>query len=123
MTGQVKEDILSRFGELGVFVKEGKLQFNPKLLRGEEFLSEPKSFKYVAINNDVKTINLEAESICFTYCQVPIVYQLENKNGVLVSYNNNKVSEFDGLELDKTTSETVFKRTGDIDKIIVSLKK
>ncbi|MCC1483807.1 hypothetical protein [Winogradskyella immobilis] len=123
MTGQVKEDILSRFGELGVFVKEGKLQFNPKLLRGEEFLSEPKSFKYVAINNDVKTINLEAESICFTYCQVPIVYQLENKNGVLVSYNNNKVSEFDGLELDRATSETVFKRTGSIDKIIVSLKK
>ncbi len=25
MTGQVKEDILSRFGELGVFVSEGKL--------------------------------------------------------------------------------------------------
>ena len=25
MTGQVKEDILSRFGELGVFVKDGKL--------------------------------------------------------------------------------------------------
>ena len=33
MTGQVKEDILSSFGELGVFVKNGKLVFNPRLLR------------------------------------------------------------------------------------------
>ena len=38
MTGQVKEDILSRFGELGVFVKEGRLFFNPCLLRKDEFL-------------------------------------------------------------------------------------
>jgi hypothetical protein len=33
MTGQVKEDILSRFGELGVFVNEGCIHFNPCLLR------------------------------------------------------------------------------------------
>ena len=38
MTGQVKEDILCRFGELGVFVKEGKVGFNPKLLRRYEFV-------------------------------------------------------------------------------------
>ena len=44
MTGQVKEDILSRFGELGVFVKEGKLFFNPRLLRENEFLKDPSSF-------------------------------------------------------------------------------
>jgi hypothetical protein len=33
MTGQVKEDIISRFGELGVFVNLGKLYFYPCLLR------------------------------------------------------------------------------------------
>ena len=32
MTGQVKEDILSRFGELGVTVKNGQLSFDPVLL-------------------------------------------------------------------------------------------
>ena len=49
MTGQVKEDILSRFGELGVFVKDGKLLFNPSLLRKEEFLKESAIFKYTDI--------------------------------------------------------------------------
>jgi hypothetical protein len=37
MTGQVKEDILSRIGELGINVKDGKIIFNPRLLRRNEF--------------------------------------------------------------------------------------
>ncbi|MGB5499286.1 MAG: hypothetical protein WBM77_10190, partial [Maribacter sp.] len=54
MTGQVKEDILSRFGELGVFVTDGKIVFNPRLLRFEEFLKEPKVFKYVDLDKRAK---------------------------------------------------------------------
>ena len=38
MTGQVKEEILTRLGELGVLVKQGKLFFAPSLLRRDEFL-------------------------------------------------------------------------------------
>ena len=37
MTGQVKEDILCRFGELGVRVQQGQVSFRPTLLRDEEF--------------------------------------------------------------------------------------
>ena len=37
MTGQVKEDILSRFTEMGVRVANGKTRFNPSLLDEEEF--------------------------------------------------------------------------------------
>ncbi|MEZ4646669.1 MAG: hypothetical protein R3E31_28750 [Chloroflexota bacterium] len=33
MTGQVKEEILTRWGELGVFVQDGVLHFAPTLLR------------------------------------------------------------------------------------------
>ena len=47
MTGQVKEDILSRIGELGVFVNRGQITFNPCLLRADEFLTESKNFEYV----------------------------------------------------------------------------
>ena len=55
MTGQVKEDILSRFGELGVFVKEGKLRFNPCLLRRNEFLKGSlKIFEYVDVHMQQK---------------------------------------------------------------------
>lgn len=123
MTGQVKEDILSRFGELGVFVKGGKLLFNPRLLREVEFLKKVQIFTYTDLNEQVKTIDLQKDSICFTYCQIPIIYRLAKHNGIEVISINNAIVEFDGLSLDMETSKKVFERTGKIDHIIVSLKK
>ena len=123
MTGQVKEDILSRFGELGAIVKNGKLQFNRRLLRGQEFLKESKVFTYPNLNNEDKAITLEKDSICFTYCQIPIIYKLQEHRGVSVVFSNDSVTEFNDLSLDAVTSKKVFERTGEIDHIIVSLKK
>ena len=123
MTGQVKEDILSRFGELGVFVQYGKLVFNPRLLRRDEFLKEPKVFKYINIDKEVHEIELEKESLCFTYCQIPIIYKLSEKQGVEVVFNKDSVLEFDCLQLDSQTSKKVFQRTAEINKIIVYLNK
>ena len=58
MTGQVKEDILSRIGELGVSVKNGELQFYPCLLRIGEFLKNPMIFEYIDINQNRNTITV-----------------------------------------------------------------
>ena len=44
MTGQVKEELITRMGELGCIIDNGKLLFNPKLLKISEFLTE-KSLK------------------------------------------------------------------------------
>ena len=123
MTGQVKEDILSRFGELGVFVEEGKLVFNPRLLRRDEFLKGPKVFKYTNINKEVNEIELEKDSLGFTYCQIPIIYKLSKKQGVKVIFNNNSIIEFDSLQLDSQTSKKVFERTAEINQVIVYLNK
>lgn len=122
MTGQVKEDILSRIGELGVFVKKGHILFNPRLLKKEEFLKTSKTFSYTNVGNEFKEIELEEGALCFTYCQVPVIYKLSNKDSLHV-FLNNKVLEFDGLTLDGHLSNLVFERTGEIDKIIVCLKK
>ena len=123
MTGQVKEDILSRFGELGVFVKDGKLVFNPCLLRKEEFLKSTQTFNYVDINKAVKNIEVEKGSLCFTYCQIPIVYKLDNKEGIELIDQQGNSREVSGLSLDVATSNKIFKRTGDINQIIVSFSK
>ncbi|ULC58448.1 hypothetical protein MBM09_11000 [Flaviramulus sp. BrNp1-15] len=122
MTGQVKEDLLSRFGELGVFVKHGVLYFNPRLLRKQEFLKEPTVFEYVTIKNEVNQLRLEKDSLGFTYCQIPIIYKLSNSNNILVKFNNNDDLKFDSLSLDAETSRLIFERTGVIDSIIVSIK-
>ena len=46
MTGQVKEDIISRYGELGVYIKDGVVKFNPSLLQADEFLSSSDAVSY-----------------------------------------------------------------------------
>jgi len=123
MTGQVKEDILSRFGELGVFVEDGKLYFDPCMLRKEEFLTEPKTFNYVTTKHEQAQIELAEGELGFTYCQVPIVYQLTTHNEVEVFHGDASITKFDALSLDRELSDQVFKRFGSVDKIVVKISK
>ncbi len=122
MTGQVKEDILSRFGELGVSVKDGQLYFNPCLLRKEEFLTEPQKFEYVAINGKTKQISLNKGQLAFTYCSVPVIYSTSDKEKITVFYADSNTDEFEGNIMTQQVSSLVFKRTGKIDRLEVSVK-
>ncbi|MDP5157616.1 MAG: hypothetical protein NWQ07_03450 [Flaviramulus sp.] len=123
MTGQVKEDLLSRYGELGVFVKNGILFFNPRLLRIQEFLKETTVFNYTNTKNEVTEIELDKNSLCFSYCQIPVIYKLTESNQIQVVYNNDDTKTFDSLSLDEKTSKSIFERRGQINKLIVSIKK
>ena len=121
MTGQVKEDVLSRFGELGVFVRDGKLGFDIAMLRKEEFLTEPKTFKYVDVNSEWLELGLEPGSLGFTYCQIPIVYKLADQTELDVIMKNGYISKSQNLNLTEEMSQSIFGRTGDIVQIIVHL--
>jgi hypothetical protein len=123
MTGQVKEDILSRFGELGVEINDAKLEFNPQLLRKEEFLKEEDVFKYIDVLSNEKEIALEANSICFTYCQVPIIYKMSSQNRLSILKKDNEVINLDSWELEKEMSENIFKRNGEVIQIEVEINK
>jgi hypothetical protein len=123
MTGQVKEDVLSRFGELGVFVKEGCLHLAPLLLRKEEFLTESKSFHFVDVYSKQKTIELQDGSLGFTYCQTPIIYIIGDSNSIEVTYSNGTDAVFNSNKLDVQTSQKLFLRTGEIIKIKVTIDK
>lgn len=123
MTGQVKEDVLARMGELGVSVKNGMVKFQPDLLKKEEFLEERKTFHFTDVNFQENALTLEKNTLCFTYCQIPVIYELHNKIGLKVIFNNGTSLKFNVLSLDKKTSELVFERNGEIAHIIVSFPK
>ena len=122
MTGQVKEDILSRFGELGVFVSDGQLCFVPGLLRKDEFLTESKVFNYVDVHGRQQSIRLEPKMLCFTYCQVPVVYSIGNTRGIIVARKDGNSEQTKSLKIDEDTSTEIFKRTGEIVKLEVTLE-
>ena len=123
MTGQVKEDILSRFGELGIAVNNGALCFKPSLLRKQEFLKKAKDFEYVDLDQKSQSMALKANSLAFTYCQVPVIYTLSKEEHIEVTMMDGGVSKFDTLCLDKTISEHLFKRTKKVKYIEVFINK
>lgn len=123
MTGQVKEDILSRFGELGIFVEYGKLVFKPGLLQSKEFLNEASTFKLTNVEGKAQEIHLEAGKLGFTYCQVPIIYKKASETSVEIISNNGNKMHIDSLSLDIETSSSIFERKGEVNQIIVSVNK
>lgn len=123
MTGQVKEDIISRFGEIGVFVKLGKLHFYPCLLRKNEFTVKARNFNYVDVNQEPKTFEPELGSLCFTYCQVPVVYRLANKDLVEITKKDGSIASYESLTIDLETSAQIFNRTGEVTFITVYINQ
>ena len=59
LTGQVKEDVISRFGELGIRIKNGKIHFDISLLNDEEMLTEDSSFEYINLECKTEVLNLK----------------------------------------------------------------
>lgn len=123
MTGQVKEDILARIGELGVEVQQGVLTFNPMLLRRSEFVTEPGSYQITNIEGNEVEVVVPKNALAFSYCQVPIIYKIEEQDGIEAHLKNGASQSFSGLSLDEKTSTMIFGRTGEVTKLKVSLNE
>lgn len=121
MTGQVKEDILSRFGELGVTVTKGQLSFEPVLLSKTEFLTTDKEWSLAHRQNPEATqsIHLAKDTIGFTVLTVPVIYVLSDDEKIIVTDISGKETVYQGHNLDEETSQTLFGRHHDVDQITV----
>ena len=69
------------------------------------------------------SIHLHKGSLCFTYCQIPIIYKNTNQERMKIFFTDNRVEEFNDLILDKNISKLIFERTGEVDRIEVSVIK
>ncbi len=114
MTGQVKEDILSRFGELGIGVVDGRLSFDPVLLSQDEFLQENEEW-----SPGDERIGLEAGELGFTLCGIPVIYHIGEKREILVEYRDGKRERVEGSTLPSEVSSIVFSRSPALSRIRV----
>ncbi|MCG7587971.1 hypothetical protein, partial [Photobacterium sp. OFAV2-7] len=123
MTGQVKEEILTRFGELGLCVEEGIIHFKPSLLRKSEFLSSGERFDFITLAGENQTVVLPEDTLAYTYCQVPVIYRLleEGEGAIKVVLNNNDSVFVPGLSLGDEFSHHIFARSGTVKEITVSI--
>lgn len=99
MTGQVKEDIITRFFELGIDVQDGKLNIRSYMLDKSEFI--------------------DGKYISFTYCGVPFTYQLTGAEKIVISYADGITKTVEGHTFDAADSAEIFARSGKISNITV----
>lgn len=119
MTGQVKEDILTRMGELGVKMKEGRFEFAPSLLSRSEFVNDTTSAMFILPDGTAKTITLEKDSLAFTVCQVPVVYKKSVEESIEVIFTNGTKEVMSGAVLSKEITNKIMHRTGEVAQLNV----
>ena len=121
MTGQVKEEVLTRLSELGVHVHDACVSFKPTMLRAEEFLSNASDLVYFDVKGGEQSVGLEPKQLGFTYCQVPVIYSLSDSNDATVTWHDGQQKVFANGELDADVSASLFMKLGEIARIDVSV--
>ncbi len=119
MTGQVKEEVLTRFGELGLRVEGGRIVFRPVLLRATEWLAAPARFEYLDVTGQTRVLDLPADALAFTFCQVPVVYRRADRLGVRLQLADGSVLDCPGTAVQAQYSASIFTRTGIVERIEV----
>ena len=122
MTGQVKEEILTRFGELGVQFAGGQVAFNPTFLRASEFNANATQFDYVDFDGNPQILSLPEASLAFTLTGVPIVYQHVTGTSEYAVYCGTEVEPAQakvGTLLDAEASHDLLQRANKIHHIVV----
>ncbi len=85
MTGQVKEDIISRWFELGVSVRDGQITFHPTMLRDADFVNGELRFHYCGteiiyrkspITNHQSPMTLSREDSMHLFARDGVIKQL-----------------------------------------------
>ena len=119
MTGQVKEDFLSRMRELGIHIQNGEIVFLSSLFNSEELLREESEFDFFDLKGQKQQIILHAGQIAFTFCQVPVVYSVSKDDKIVVTFNDGKQIAISGHTIDSDISNRIFLRTGECVKLEV----
>jgi hypothetical protein len=119
MTGQVKEEMVARFGELGVLVKGGAVEFAPALLRACEFVAVPQPFRFLDVDGAWQELTVPAFGLAFTWCQVPLLYRVDEsvEPNLSVVWESGEHQVLPALLLPAEVAQQLFRRSGQIRRI------
>lgn len=117
MTGQVKEEMITRFGELGVRVAGGAVTFDPSLLRTREFVDEACAFEYLSVSGDWLEVDVPRGGLAFSWCQVPFVYALGDKSSLSVTWADGRTEDLADLTMPPRLARHLFARDQAISQV------
>lgn len=121
MTGQVKEQVLARLGDLGLEVVSGRVRFRPRLISESEYIVNASTFAWLDALGTEHTDVLPPRSLAFTYCQVLVVYTLGEQASIELERSDGETEVVRGAELDPAASAALFHRTGRYRRLNVTI--
>jgi hypothetical protein len=125
MTGQVKEEVITRFAEMGLRVLNGEICFDSMLVHEDEYLKEKANFKFYDVNKQEASLELEPGSYAFTFCQVPVVVRNKSVSNdeiqIVAIKSDGTRNDIAGASLGKEISKAIFAKTGVYSRIEINL--
>jgi len=119
LTGHVKEELLTRTGELGLRFVQGSLVLDPFYFCRSEFLEAEDTFTYYDVKQNCCTLQMPCGTAGFSYCQVPVIYHTAEDSDLKII-----ITRADGREihhtshlLPKEVSKNIMQRDGTIERI------
>ena len=98
LTGQVKEDIISRWFELGIEVEDGQIVIHPRMINPDDFFNNKLSFSYCGVHFTYEIVNETGEEL---------------PQGIIVQESKSVMSKED--------SAHIFARDGKIKEITIQI--
>lgn len=100
LTGQVKEDVISRFLELGIRIQNGKICIHTTMLREEDFMPN--------------------QQLQFSFCHTPFIYKRAKDKGIEVYRpSSDQPQKIAGYCMPEDISQEVFQRKETISRVVV----
>jgi hypothetical protein len=93
--------------------------FDFLLLDRNEFLSGPSKFAWWNIHDDLEQMDLDAGSIAFTICQVPVMIYPSKDKSMEIHRADGGTEKIDGHVLDPENSRHLLRRDGTIHHLVV----
>jgi len=122
LTGQVKEDVISRFGELGIRVLNGEIHFDTSLLNDEEILKAETTFQYYNLLGELQNLKLKADQYALTFCQVPVLITISDENKIIITSKDGQKKEMRSTYINHEISSSIFNRSGHVELVEVTIK-
>ena len=121
MTGQVKEDVLNRWAELGLRIFNGTLRIEPVLFNKNELLKSDEDFHYYDVQGQAQTLSIQAGSMAFTYAGIPFIYTEGSENQLKIHLTDGEVIQQNDLMVPTDLTQAIFKRNGAIQMIKITI--
>ena len=124
MTGQVKEELLTRWAELGLVVSEGSIHFSSVLFSEAELRTEAGTLVHLDVAGRSSHLDVPPGTAAFTICRVPVVVSAaDTPPTIAITSADGTRREVSGSTLDPETSRQVFDQTATIARIDVTLSR